>query len=286
MEPAAPVAQAPAAPAAAPEAQALPLVGDTAAPAAPEAPQPERTFSQKELDEILEKRLGKERRKREDIERRLRITEELHLKGRDTTQPQPKAEQPQQAEKEPQRSDYPDMPYEDFVLLKAEWRAERKAEAKFAERDKKQQEEAQRKKADETAAEFRKRVKESAKGLDDFDEVIAEATRDPSQPVARLYADALEAADAPARVLYELAKNTDEAERIAALPLARQAREIWLLDSKLKQQPQAPQRSSAPAPIDPLGGKSRAATDEITGNETGDEYKRKRDAQQRKAMGR
>ena len=282
MEPAAPVAPAaPAAPAAAPEAQALPLVGDTASPAAPEAPQPERTFSQKELDEILEKRLGKERRKREDIERRLRITEELHLKGRDPAQqPKPQGEQPQ-AEQAPKREQFDT--YEDYIRADAKWHAEQAAERKFAERDKKAQEEAQRKKADETAEQFRKRVKESAKGLDDFDDVIAEATRDPSQPVARLYADALEAADAPARVLYELAKNPDEAERIAALPLARQAREIWLLDSKLKLQPTAPQRSSAPAPIEPVGGKGRAATDEITGNESGDEYRRKREAQLRAA---
>jgi hypothetical protein len=75
---------APAAPAApAPAAETVVDPNATAAPdvKTPEENKPERTFSQKELDEILEKRLAKERRKREELSRRLQVTEELALRG-------------------------------------------------------------------------------------------------------------------------------------------------------------------------------------------------------------
>lgn len=273
---------APAAPAAAPAPAAPEVAGGTASPDKPEAQQPERTFSQKELDEILEKRLGKERRKREEIERRLRITEELHLKGRDGQQPAQRQDE-LQVGKEPKREEFDT--YEQFIEARAEWRAEQAAERRITEREKKAQESAAKEQAAKEAEAFRKRMKDSAKGLEDYDDVMAEATRDASQPVSRIFADALDGLEAPARVLYELARNQDEAERIASLPLARQARELTLLDMKLKQQPQ-PQRSRAPSPIDPVGGKGGAASDEITGNESGDEYLRKRNAQLRKAAAR
>lgn len=280
MEPAAPVAPAPAAPAAAPVNVAPEVTGDTATPGAPDVQQPERTFTQKELDEAVEKRLRREARKREEIQRERDYWKGAHLE-KSGAQPQPQ-QQPRpdaQGEQAPKRDSFDT--YEDYIRADAKWHAEQAAERRLNEREQKAREEADRKKADETAAEFRKRMKESAKGLEDFEDVMAEATRDANQPVARLFGDAVDALENPGRVLYELAKNQDEAERIAALPLARQARELVLLEGKLAQQPQQ-RRSSAPAPIEPVGGKGHASTDEITGNESPEEFRRKREAQIRK----
>lgn len=273
-----PEPQATPAPAATPEPVA-PAPDATAAPETGEA-KPDRTFTQAELDEIIEKRLAKERRKRADLENRLRITEELHLRGKGPD-PQAAPSQPK-PDGEPIREHFQD--YESFLEARAEWRASQAVERTLSERDKKQQEKQQQETAAKQAAEFQKRMKESAKGMEDFEDVMAEAVRDPSQPVARLLAEPLDAAENPAAILYHLAKNTDEAERIAALPMARQAREIWLLDQKLGKQPQA-RASRAPAPLEPVGGKAAVATDEITGNESPEEFMRKRNAQIRKRRG-
>lgn len=278
VEPAAPQPAVEPAPQATPEPVA-PAPDATVAPDAAE-PKPDRTFTQAELDDIIEKRLAKERRKRSDLENRLRITEELHLRGK-APDPQHEPQQPK-AGGEPTREQYQD--YESFLEARAEWRADQRVEKRLSERDQKQQEERQKETAAKQAAEFQKRMKESSKGMEDFEDVMAEAVRDPSQPVARLLAEPLDAAENPAAILYHLAKNQDEAERIAALPMARQAREIWLLDAKIKSQPQA-RPSRAPAPLEPVGGKAAVASEEITGNETPEEFLRKRNAQLRKKRG-
>lgn len=267
---------APPAPVAAPEPAAQ--TPEPTAATEPVEPKPDKTFTQAELDEIIEKRLAKERRKRSDLENRLRITEELHLRGKPADTVQPAA--PANGSGEPTRENYQD--YESFLEARAEWRAAQAVEKRLAERDQKQKQESAQEQAAKQAAEFRKRMNESAKGLEDFEDVIAEAVRDPSQPVSRLLAEPLDAVENPAAVLYHLAKNPDEAERIAALPMARQAREVWLLEGKLKTQLKTT-ASRAPAPVEPVGGKAAVGTDEITGNETPEEFLRKRHAQLRKS---
>lgn len=248
-EAAAPVAEAPKpAPAAEPPGPAAdaPKPGE----AQPEA-KPERQFTQKELDEIVERRLAKERRKREDIERRLKITEELHLKAREPEKPAPAPK----GDAEPVRGDF--GTYEEFLEARAEWRADKKVDQRFdkdrAERDRREREE----KATQERDAFRKSMKDSAKDIEDFDETMAELSGDPEHPAGRIWSPAVEAADAPGKVLHYLVKNPEEAERIASLPMGKQAREIVRLEEKLSKPPVKP--SKAPDPIKPVGGKTTAA---------------------------
>ena len=102
-------------------------------------------------------------------------------------------------------------------------------------------------------------MKESAKDIEDFDEVMANIK--PDDPVANISAAAVEAADQPGKVLHYLAKNPDEAERIASLPVGKQAREIVRLEEKLAKPPVKP--SNAPEPIKPVGGGKSAVGDEM-----------------------
>lgn len=242
-----------------------PGAGVTPPPAADSTPpaetKPDRVFTQAELDEILEKRLSKERRKREDIERRLKVTEELALKGREREAPPP---QPQDGA-EPTREQHPDMPYEDFLVLRAEWRAERKVEAKWKERETQDRERQAQEQQRSAGEEFRKRAKETAKDMPDFDEVVSGIGAD--DPVARISADPIANSDMPGKLLYHLAKNPEEAERIANLPMGQQAREIWKLEQKLAA-PAEPatkpvKASKAPEPITPVGGKAAPSGDEM-----------------------
>ncbi len=229
----------------------------------PEQP-PERTFTQKDLDEIVEKRLSKERRKRQEIETRLRVTEELVVRGKQPEQPRQQQDKPATAE--PKRDDFDT--YEAFIEARADWRADQKVDARFKKEREEQQSRTASEEGQKRALEFKKRTTELGKEIKDFAEVMAEATSDPESPVARLFAEPIEECDNPAAVLYHLAKNVEEAERIASLPGHKQAREIWALDAKLKSTPAPKKASNAPEPITPVGGKTVKGDDEPDAKDT------------------
>lgn len=242
-------------------APATPAPADTTAVPAGEAPkpetQPERTFTQKELDEIVERRVAKERRKREELKTRLKVTEELALRSKPADQSQRK-QQPSNDD-EPKREAFDT--YEAFIEARAEWRADRKVTERLT---KDREEQDRNRTATETqkrAEDAKKRVQELAKPFEDFEEVMEAATSSPEAPVSRLLMDPVIECDNPAAVLYHLAKNEQEAERIASLPAQKQAREIWALDAKLKSAPAPKKPSNAPEPIKPVGGKP------VTGDE-------------------
>ncbi len=109
-------------------------------------------------------------------------------------------------------------------------------------------------------------MKDSAGDLEDFDEVVSGIKA--TDPVANVAAAAIEAADKPGRVLYHLANNPDEAERIASLSVGKQARAIVELEAKLAKPAVKP--SKAPDPIKPVnGGKVASADDEPDPNKNG-----------------
>lgn len=60
--------------------------------------------------------------------------------------------------------------------------------------------------------------------------------------------------DKPQAVLHHLGQNPDEAERIAALPVARMAIELDRLAAKIGAPPPPPKVSNVPPPMAPIGG--------------------------------
>jgi hypothetical protein len=221
-------------------------MGLTADPAPEPQPEPEKTFSQSELDAILEKRLAKERRKREDLERRAQVAEELALKMR---QSEPKAPV---SDGEPKREQFES--YEAYIEARAEWKAEQKVSERWkAEREREAREKAHTE-ARTTAESFRKRIQESTKEIPDIVDVIETS----QAPITEIMAQAIRLSDVGPKLLYHLAKNPDEAERIAALPLVQQAKEIGRLEATADLTPKK-QASRAPQPISPVGGKQVAA---------------------------
>ncbi len=233
------------APAAAP-ANAVPEVNPTAELPAEQQP-PEKTFTQKELDEILEKRLAKERRKREELNRRLAVTEELALRSRPKDEPKPSSGE----DPEPERDNFEN--YELYSRALARWegrqayREERTKEREESERTKTQEE---KRKLARTFQEHAAKVK---KDIADFDEVMESS----EAPMTDAMAAAIMSADEMGpKLAYHLAKHPEEAERIASLPVPRQAAEMGKLEVKLstpETEPKTP--SKAPAPIKPVGGK-------------------------------
>lgn len=246
------------APEATPAIVAQPDPNATAAPEQTET-KPERTFSQAELDAAIEKRLAKERRKRHELETRVKVTEELALKGRPAEQPPAKP-----ADGEPKREAFDT--YESYLEARAEWKAEKKVEERFL----KQREEETRNRTEaesrKASGEFRAKAEKFAAQVEDFHEVMSES----EAPMTKAMADAIVSADeAGPGIAYFLAKNPQEAERIAGLSEASQAREIWKLEQKVGSEQPVKKPSKAPAPIDPVkGAKSVAEDDEPNPSDT------------------
>lgn len=221
----------------------------TAEPVAETTPEtkPEKTFTQKELDDILEKRLSKERRKREELSRRLQVTEELALRSR----PEPKQEAKPVDSGEPQRDRFES--YEAYLEARAEWRADQKVEQRFKAREAEATTQRAAQSQQEAAQRFREHAAKVASEIEDFEDVLAAS----SAPLSQAMANAItRSGELGPRIAYHLAKNPDEARRIAALDPAEQAMEIGFLKASVSKEP-VKKPSKAPDPIQPVkAGKS------------------------------
>lgn len=115
--------------------------------------------------------------------------------------------------------------------------------------------EAQRQFLGELTASWEEKADKASKKYDDFDAVVGEL-----QPTNALVVAIMDEENG-AEVAYHLAKNPDEARRIAALNPLRQARAIGRLAEKLASQPEKQKMpSQAPAPITPLQAANAANT--------------------------
>jgi len=202
---------------------------------------PERVFTQKELDEILQKRLAKESRK---IERYSRAEAELRVLKE---QMQPKAEPVNHGEPKPEQF----KDYESYIEAVTDWKVEQKFKGFQAqsEQERQRQEQAQHE------AKLRDNLNKAAAKYEDFEDVVT----NPEIPITLAMRDAIGESDIGGDIAYHLGTNVQEAVRIANLSPIAQVRAILDLESKLK----APKKvtTDAPAPIVPNAGKGKVAKD-------------------------
>lgn len=208
--------------------------------------QPEqRTFTQAELDEKIQKRVAKEARKAESRYQELQREIEA-LKT-------PKAAaQSASPEKPLDRSDF--TSYEDYVEAKALQKANaevRKELEAFKNEAKREREETSRAKSQ---GEFKARVdtviEAGRTAYPDFDAAINEAVEDGLIPVKGPLYEAIMDSEVGEKLAYHLAKNPAEAERIQKLSMLGQIRELGKLEDKLSAK--KPQRES----MEPIGGRT------------------------------
>lgn len=145
----------------------------------------------------------------------------------------------------------------EYVEAVAEWQADKKVEQKLAERDKKA-EQARLADAQKAAAQtYSERVKAFTAKTPDFTEVMADADDVPMSQV--MQQAMLESEHGPA-LAYELAKNPEEAARIAGLHPISAAREMGKLEAKIAaraseaKSTEPKKTTQAPKPIEPVGG--------------------------------
>jgi hypothetical protein len=199
----------------------------------------DKTFTQAELDDIVQKRIAKLERKldkqRIESETRARVLAEVN---------QPQEYTPSKPTREAYASD------EEWVEALAEF----KADQKFAELTQKQKEaERETKYKSEVERQNERKndmIQTGERKYDDFEEVVANNKVKISEPAYLAILETENGAD----IVYHLAKNPAEADRIAALSPYAQAKEIGKLEDKLSSKPV--KLSNAPAPMSPAKGAS------------------------------
>jgi hypothetical protein len=199
-------------------------------------PEPEKTFTQKELDEILEKRLAKERRR---FDQKLsRTLDTLATKAPETPAPQ--------AGEAPKREAFKSD--EEYALALVDYRAEQKATQLFEKRDREVKEAREREAQETVVRTHEERVAKAEEKYEDFDEVC----RNRDLRITDEMAEAIRLSETGPDIWYHLGKNPAEAARIAALNPVLAVKELGKLEVKLASAPPAKKPSSAPAPITPV----------------------------------
>ena len=203
--------------------------------------QAKKTFTQEELNEILEKKTAKlqrirdtERNKRQELERELAKVSVPKDEGR------------------PNPANYDDV--ERYASDVAQW--------ELGKRDRIEQ----AAKTQITKSDFQTKAAElhaELVDMPDFDEA-----KWSKLPISDAMAEAIVHSDMGDKVAKHLYSNPSEADRIANLSPARQLAEIGKLEERLSS---APKFSKAPAPINPIG-KGNAVSSKSPENMTMDEY--------------
>lgn len=205
------------------EAQNTPLA--TAAEGATETKQdePAKTFTQAEVDALVQKRLLKEeRRVHRRIEQQLRESQQA------------------EALKPPERQAFRDD--DAYLQAQVEHLAEKRAAEKLE----------QRKLAEEAASRqeaFFEKAEKASERYSDFQAVVSNPTLPINEAMAEFIADSDHGAD----VAYHLGKNPMTAAQIAQMSPMKAARELARIESEVSQK-QAKPVSKAPAPINPIAG--------------------------------
>lgn len=213
---------------------------------------PEKTFTQKELDEILQKRLAKESRK---IERYSRAEAELRLlKEQMQQKPEPVVNRG-----EPKPEQFKD--YESYLDALTDW----KVESKLKGMEERKAQERQREAQTEHESKLRENVVKASSKYDDFEDVVT----NPQLPITIAMRDAIGESDMGGDIAYYLGLNVHEAERIAGLSPIGQVKAILSLEAKLKA-PEVKVKTDAPPPIEP--NKASAKVTKDPGKMTDEEY--------------
>ena len=217
---------------------------------APEVAPPEKTYSQKEHEEALQKRLAKESRRIERIaveraRRELAEAEVVRLRAERAPQQAPT----QSVQGEPKPEQFQD--YESYLRAQVRWEIQQSQK----EADTKEQAERQKREAFEQSSTLRaKLVEPGAAKYDDFEEVVFAD----DVTISGAMVTAIMESDIPSDLAYFLGTHRDEAKRIAALKTSKQYLEV---DKIIQTLTKPPEQTKAPPPITPASGKGAAIKD-------------------------
>lgn len=224
---------------------------DQESEATPGAP-PERTFTQSDLDKIVQKEKAQAYRKaeREAQGREDRIRQEVEQRVA-RTQPQPT-----QPTGEPKPAQFQD--YESYIAALTDYKVDQRMQGVRQQTEQQQRFNSQR----EQATQFEAKLTTAAAKYADFHDVAFSDDVPITQPMAAAIARLKD----PGEAAYFLGSNTDEAQRISRLDPVDQVWEIKALEARLKSPPSL---TKTPAPISPSpsAGASTKSTSDMSDSE-------------------
>lgn len=188
--------------------------------------EPEKTFTQEELDSAITKRLSRERRKQEKLEREKTLANQ----------------EPLQIDSQLDPESY-DSTEEYITALAVE-----RSDAIIAHRDQTQA-------ASAVDEKYQDQVDKAIDKYPDYIDIAhSHAFMSPDM------ASVIRSSDIAVDIAYHLGNNLDEAERIFKLSPLQQVRELSRLEMKLEDKPPAVKSPSAPAPLTPVHGSATTPT--------------------------
>lgn len=180
-----------------------------------------------------------------------------------------KTEQSTDLSKKPKADDFDT--HEEYVEALTDW----KLEQKEVERERLAKEKSAKDDYQKQVESFQSKVKDFEKDHDDFQDVMSEVD---DIPLSFSLQDAILTSDIGPAIMYELAKNREELERISALGPVQAAREIGKIEARLSsiQKQETAQKTKtktkAPPPISPLSGSNSGSLQKRPDEMSGDEY--------------
>lgn len=189
-----------------------------------------KTFTQAEVDALVQKRLQKEERK---FARR--------FENEQREQQQTKA-----LETAPERDSYRND--DDYIQAQIEHLAEKKALEKLNERE-------SRRKQEEQTESFLAKAEKVTEKYPDFQTVVS----NPNLAINAGMAEYISDSDLGAEVAYYLGTNPMKAAQIAQMSPIKAARELTRIEAEIDAKPKA-RVSQTPAPINPVGSKGTSSS--------------------------
>ena len=212
------------------------------------------------------KRIDELTRLRREAERDRNYWRELAMRTATGQQPPPQQQAPvaaaPQMPPKPAQEEFAD--YDDYVEAMADWKAETKyaqkaqeAQVRWRQAEQQQAERQQMETFRARAATYLAKADEFADKVADFEEV----TKDPSLPINEFVREYVIDSPIGPQMVYWLGKNRKEADRIHQLSPGSAARELRDIESRLIEAGKiTKESSSAPDPINPIGGGGGAGT--------------------------
>lgn len=226
--------------------QPQPAAGEAESPEGQE-PKQDRTFNQKEVDEIVRKVRKNEARRADraaaERERAARAEAE-----RDFYRQQVEGRSQQQPKGEPLAKDYPTV--EAFLRDHYKWQREQEREAEARERQVREPQEHAQRSAEEFSRSLQEKLSEGPEKYDDFEDVVFGDVPFTDPMVAAINESAQ-----PADLAYYLGSHADEVRRISKLPATRQVIELGKIEDRLSS---AGKPTTVPAPITPSGTRAKS----------------------------
>lgn len=203
----------------------------------------------------VQKRIDRAVRQKYEAEARAKMLEERLDKLERAGQQQYQARQVDDSEPTIDKFDN----FDQYVAAKAEWIAERKINQTLSEREKRQAAEREATERKKTVDSWSKRLEEATASDDmpDFEDAIASSDVPMTQPMQQ----AIMESDIGPKLAYFLAKNPEEAIKIAEMSPIGAIRALGRLEERLETQKKSTVPTSAPEPIKPVSTRTVVSKD-------------------------